>query len=107
MCGPDSAEIMQGIAIALKAGAKKVPSPVNAAGTMPVIPDALLLTCAIFPVWQVHFDSTVGIHPTAAEVLMWFYLMSLCNGHTVVIINATDWLTCMQEWVSMRTRARR
>ena len=49
MVGPDSAEIMQGIAIALKAGAKKV-----------------------------HFDSTVGIHPTAAE-----------------------------EWVSMRTRARR
>lgn len=49
MVGPDSAEIMQGIAIALKAGAKKV-----------------------------HFDSTVGIHPTAAE-----------------------------EWVSMRTKARR
>jgi glutathione reductase (NADPH) len=36
--GPDSAEIMQGIAIALKAGAKKC-----------------------------HFDCTVGIHPTAAE----------------------------------------
>ena len=48
MVGPDSPEVMQGIAIALKAGAKKV-----------------------------HFDSTVGIHPTAAE-----------------------------EWVSMRTRAR-
>jgi glutathione reductase (NADPH) len=38
MVGPDSAEIMQGIAIALKAGAKKC-----------------------------HFDCTVGIHPTAAE----------------------------------------
>ena len=49
MVGPDSPEVMQGIAIALKAGAKKA-----------------------------HFDSTVGIHPTAAE-----------------------------EWVSMRTRARR
>lgn len=49
MVGPDSPEVMQGIAIALKAGAKKV-----------------------------HFDSTVGIHPTAAE-----------------------------EWVSMRSRTRR
>ncbi|CAL5220151.1 g2113 [Coccomyxa viridis] len=49
MVGPDAPEVMQGIAIALKAGAKKA-----------------------------HFDSTVGIHPTAAE-----------------------------EWVSMRTRARR
>ncbi|CAK9173800.1 unnamed protein product [Ilex paraguariensis] len=38
MCGPDAAEIMQGIAIALKCGATKA-----------------------------HFDSTVGIHPSAAE----------------------------------------
>eukprot|EP00898_Chlorokybus_atmophyticus_P008959 jgi/Chlat1/9064/Chrsp94S08362 len=38
MVGPDSAEIMQGIAIAIKAGATKA-----------------------------DFDSTVGIHPTAAE----------------------------------------
>lgn len=49
MVGPDAAEIMQGIAIALKCGAKKT-----------------------------DFDSTVGIHPSAAE-----------------------------EFVSMRTRARR
>ena len=38
MVGPDSPEIMQGIAIALKANAKKA-----------------------------HFDMTVGIHPSAAE----------------------------------------
>ena len=38
MVGPDAPEIMQGIAIALKAGAKKS-----------------------------HFDRTVGIHPSAAE----------------------------------------
>mmetsp|Transcript_72299 Transcript_72299/g.150828 ORF Transcript_72299/g.150828 Transcript_72299/m.150828 type:complete len:488 (+) Transcript_72299:109-1572(+) len=38
MCGADSAEMMQGIAIAMKAGALKS-----------------------------HFDSTVGIHPTSAE----------------------------------------
>ncbi|KAL6184951.1 hypothetical protein ACLB2K_041086 [Fragaria x ananassa] len=38
MCGPDSPEIMQGIAIALKCGATKA-----------------------------QFDSTVGIHPSAAE----------------------------------------
>lgn len=38
MVGPDAPEIMQGIAVALKAGAKKS-----------------------------HFDSTVGIHPSAAE----------------------------------------
>ncbi|XP_021896952.1 glutathione reductase, cytosolic [Carica papaya] len=38
MCGPDAAEIMQGIAIALKCGATKE-----------------------------QFDSTVGIHPSAAE----------------------------------------
>ncbi|CAI0436796.1 unnamed protein product [Linum tenue] len=38
MCGPDAAEIMQGIAIAIKCGATKA-----------------------------QFDSTVGIHPSAAE----------------------------------------
>jgi len=38
MCGPDAPEILQGIAIALKCGATKA-----------------------------HFDSTVGIHPSAAE----------------------------------------
>ncbi|XP_020273662.1 glutathione reductase, cytosolic-like [Asparagus officinalis] len=38
MCGPDAAEIMQGIAIALKCGATKA-----------------------------QFDSTVGIHPSSAE----------------------------------------
>uniref|UniRef100_A0A0C9QU67 Glutathione reductase n=1 Tax=Wollemia nobilis TaxID=56998 RepID=A0A0C9QU67_9CONI len=38
MCGPDAPEIMQGIAVALKCGATKA-----------------------------HFDSTVGIHPSAAE----------------------------------------
>lgn len=38
MVGPDSAEIMQGIAIAIKAGATKA-----------------------------HFDATVGIHPSSAE----------------------------------------
>lgn len=38
MVGPDSPEIMQGIAIALKMGAKKA-----------------------------DFDQTVGIHPSAAE----------------------------------------
>lgn len=38
MMGPDAGEILQGIAIALKAGATKA-----------------------------HFDSTIGIHPTAAE----------------------------------------
>jgi glutathione reductase (NADPH) len=38
MVGPDAGEIMQGIAIALKAGATKA-----------------------------TFDSTIGIHPTAAE----------------------------------------
>jgi len=36
--GPDSAEIMQGLAIALKCGATKA-----------------------------HFDATIGIHPSAAE----------------------------------------
>jgi glutathione reductase (NADPH) len=38
MMGPDAGEIMQGIAIAMKAGATKA-----------------------------HFDATIGIHPTAAE----------------------------------------
>ncbi|CAA2962131.1 glutathione reductase, chloroplastic isoform X1 [Olea europaea subsp. europaea] len=38
MCGPDAAEIIQGIAVALKCGATKA-----------------------------QFDSTVGIHPSAAE----------------------------------------
>ena len=38
MVGPDAAEIMQGISIALKAGATKA-----------------------------HFDSTIGIHPSSAE----------------------------------------
>jgi glutathione reductase (NADPH) len=38
MMGPDAGEIMQGIAIALRAGATKA-----------------------------IFDSTIGIHPTAAE----------------------------------------
>ncbi|WP_045859861.1 glutathione-disulfide reductase [Teredinibacter purpureus] len=38
MVGPDAGEIMQGLAIAIKAGATKA-----------------------------HFDSTIGIHPTAAE----------------------------------------
>ena len=38
MMGPDAGEIMQGIAIALRAGATKA-----------------------------NFDSTIGIHPTAAE----------------------------------------
>ena len=38
MVGPDAPEIMQGLAIAIKAGAKKA-----------------------------DFDATVGIHPTAAE----------------------------------------
>jgi len=38
MCGPDAAEIMQGIAVAIKCGATKA-----------------------------QFDSTVGIHPSAAE----------------------------------------
>ena len=38
MMGPDSAEIMQGIAVAIKAGATKA-----------------------------DFDNTIGIHPTAAE----------------------------------------
>ena len=38
MCGPDGPEIIQGLAVAMKAGATKK-----------------------------HFDTTVGIHPTAAE----------------------------------------
>ncbi len=38
MLGPDAGEILQGIAIAMKAGATKA-----------------------------NFDSTIGIHPTAAE----------------------------------------
>lgn len=38
MVGPDAAEIMQGISIALKAGATKA-----------------------------HFDATIGIHPSSAE----------------------------------------
>jgi glutathione reductase (NADPH) len=38
MVGPDAGEIVQGIAIAMKAGATKA-----------------------------HFDETIGIHPTAAE----------------------------------------
>jgi len=38
MVGPDCAEIMQGIAVAIKAGATKA-----------------------------DFDATIGIHPTAAE----------------------------------------
>ena len=38
MVGPDSPEVLQGIAIALKCNAKKA-----------------------------HFDATVGIHPSAAE----------------------------------------
>ena len=41
MVGPDAPEIMQGVAIALKAGATKA-----------------------------HFSSTVGLHPTAAEELV-------------------------------------
>jgi glutathione reductase (NADPH) len=41
MVGPDAAEIMQGVAIALKCGATKA-----------------------------QFDATVGIHPTAAEELV-------------------------------------
>lgn len=41
MVGPDTPEIAQGFAVAMKAGAKKA-----------------------------HFDSTVGIHPTAAEELV-------------------------------------
>jgi glutathione reductase (NADPH) len=41
MVGPDAPEIMQGVAIAMKAGATKA-----------------------------HFDSTVGIHPSAAEELV-------------------------------------
>ena len=41
MVGPDSAEIMQGLGIALKCGATKA-----------------------------QFDSTIGIHPTAAEELV-------------------------------------
>jgi glutathione reductase (NADPH) len=43
MVGADAPEIMQGIGVALKAGAKKS-----------------------------HFDSTIGIHPTAAEELVTF-----------------------------------
>jgi glutathione reductase (NADPH) len=38
MVGPDAAEIMQGLAVAIKAGATKA-----------------------------HFDATIGIHPSAAE----------------------------------------
>ncbi|XP_020705064.1 glutathione reductase, cytosolic-like [Dendrobium catenatum] len=38
MCGPDAPEILQGLAVAVKAGATKA-----------------------------QFDSTVGIHPSAAE----------------------------------------
>ena len=38
MCGPDAGEIIQGLAVAINAGAKKA-----------------------------HFDATIGIHPTAAE----------------------------------------
>jgi len=41
MVGPDAPEIMQGVAIALKAGATKA-----------------------------QFDSTVGVHPSAAEELV-------------------------------------
>ncbi|CAM6085074.1 unnamed protein product [Calypogeia fissa] len=41
MCGPDAAEIIQGVAIALKCGATKA-----------------------------QFDSTVGIHPTSAEEIV-------------------------------------
>lgn len=41
MVGPDAPEIMQGVSIAIKAGAKKS-----------------------------HFDTTIGIHPTAAEELV-------------------------------------
>ena len=41
MVGPDAGEIMQGIGIALKAGATKA-----------------------------DFDATIGIHPTAAEELV-------------------------------------
>jgi glutathione reductase (NADPH) len=41
VCGPDSPEMLQGVAIALKAGATKA-----------------------------DFDSTVGIHPTSAEELV-------------------------------------
>ena len=41
VCGPESPEMLQGIAIALKAGATKA-----------------------------DFDSTVGIHPTSAEELV-------------------------------------
>ena len=41
VCGPDSPEMLQGIAVALKAGATKA-----------------------------DFDATVGIHPTSAEELV-------------------------------------
>ena len=43
MVGPDCGEIMQGIAVAIKAGATKA-----------------------------EFDATIGIHPTAAEELVTF-----------------------------------
>ena len=95
MVGPDSAEIMQGIAIALKAGAKKVlfvftegsccevGCILQLYGYEKLQGNVATTTCwkvrtQCLPRWQVHFDSTVGIHPTAAE-----------------------------EWVSMRSRTRR
>ncbi|MCL7037154.1 hypothetical protein MKW94_027287 [Papaver nudicaule] len=49
MCGPDAAEIMQGIAVALKCGATKA-----------------------------QFDSTVGIHPSAAEEFVTMRSASRC-----------------------------
>ena len=61
--GPDAAEIMQGIGIALKAGATKK-----------------------------HFDSTVGIHPSLAEVRPLYWVANL---HAY-----------MQEFVSMREKTR-
>ncbi|KAI3932801.1 hypothetical protein MKX01_031783 [Papaver californicum] len=49
MCGPDAAEIMQGIAVALKCGATKA-----------------------------QFDSTAGIHPSAAEEFVTMRSVSRC-----------------------------
>ncbi|MBA0577444.1 hypothetical protein Golob_023953, partial [Gossypium lobatum] len=49
MCGPDAPEIMQGIAVALKCGATKA-----------------------------QFDSTVGIHPSAAEEFVTMRSVSRC-----------------------------
>jgi hypothetical protein len=128
MVGPDSAEIMQGIAIALKAGAKKVLLSPFQSSSSSWLQSACMharktkgmmahVTCLKgILMLQIHFDSTVGIHPTAAEEWVCscealFVLMSVCSTHLSMFFSILKGALCRSDaaalQVSMRTRARR